>query len=102
MGVMHIFVAPQVEKGGGGVQGDEGIENVRELGGEMKGEEGMRGEEHRLPSPSHGGGVFALASGAAVGEIERSKARDGEREMKRGREREKTMGLFQMWVLLCV
>ena len=98
MGVMHKFVAPQVEKGGGGVEGDEGIE----LGGEMKGEEGMKGEEHRPPSPSHGEVVFALASGAAVGEIERSKVRDGERKMKRGRERKKTMGLFQMWVLLCV
>jgi len=75
MGVMRIL-APQVEKGGGGVEGDEGIESVRELGGEMKGEEGMKGEEHCPPSPSHGEVVFALASGAAVGEIERSKVRD--------------------------
>ena len=87
---MHIFVAPQVEKGGGGVEGDEGIESVRELGGEMKGEEGTKREEHRPPSPSHGDVVFALASGAAIGEIERSIARERERE--RGREEERERG----------
>ena len=90
------------------MEGDEGIESVPQLGREMKGADGMKGEEHRSLSPSHGDVVFALALGAAVGEIERSIAREREREKEReeererGREREKTMGLPQMWVLLCV